>query len=506
LTRLVYWGLMEARTVLPTQLQPFERNRLYHYEMYVKRRTLALTKSGQVSEAEARRMAMDPDLFIMQPSPRPYLLRALSNIKNYCYLNALIQALIPLYLFQDYLSLCAETSHRAYLAGDDSVRRPQYPFHGAFASLFREFYRRHHGREPRRADRSTDEDLQSVADSVIRQRIEQEPKLARRIKNEGVTTPSNSSSSSMSFPVMYASAFFQPLLTLFEERSQQNHHHHNDHNGHDTNGRQGPSTAYGGVQSDPSELLLFLLDGLHNESRYYRSRRPSSPSGPSSSAGSPPSALEDTLQDARESPISKMFAGVLTRLVKTDSGGLDKKREPFWLLDAPIAHDDVFSIEDAISNTLGIFHASSSPQLSASALGPEHVPPTSSQRQYIDVTPPILVVSVKKTLYGQGALEKAAKQLVYTSHLNWNNSWTLPEQDAPQPSYRLVSVVVHHGEEAVEGHFSTLATRQYDGEWYSCDDRAISRRTVQEVESHQGALLFVYVDTNVRLVDITPGA
>mmetsp|Transcript_5835 Transcript_5835/g.16555 ORF Transcript_5835/g.16555 Transcript_5835/m.16555 type:complete len:105 (+) Transcript_5835:1602-1916(+) len=73
----------------------------------------------------------------------------------------------------------------------------------------------------------------------------------------------------------------------------------------------------------------------------------------------------------------------------------------------------------------------------------------------------------------------------------------------PPPSYQLVSVVVHHGEEAHVGHFSAFVRRGHD-KWISCDDRMISEKRECEVLNHAGALLLTYVDTTRTVVDVAP--
>ncbi|CEM27523.1 unnamed protein product [Vitrella brassicaformis CCMP3155] len=507
LTRLLYWGVTQTFTVRADQLEAFERLRLYHYEQYLHRRVQHLLmsrvaeSSRPLSAAEAREVAMERWMFILQQCPRPYQLRALENVKNYCYLNALVQAMMPLYFFLDYIQQCAEgPADRSYLDGPPEVRRPQYPLHAAFASIFREFYRSADGRA--RRDRPGNP-IQDTTDAVIRLFADEEPSIAEQLSGSGVSQPSSSSANAVSGSqqqqqpqqaALFASAFFRRPIAMFEEKDSD-------------------AVSYGGVQSDPSEFLLFLLDGLHHESRYKRQKRTAAKKPPaalaeaavSSADGSPNAARpplspsDETLQDAQSSPISKLFAGELARLVRGDGGGTEMKREPFWLLDVAIAADGIRTVEDAISITLGM-------------TGDVEGDPSqlNAARQYLHVTPPVLVVSMKKTLYGAGSLEKASKQVEYSDTLNFNRNWLPPDgygfggdSGVGVPDYRLVSVVVHYGEEAVEGHFSAFVNRG-DGQWYNCDDRLIAKYTHTQVESHAGALLLFYVDANRTTVDITP--
>mmetsp|Transcript_5836 Transcript_5836/g.16560 ORF Transcript_5836/g.16560 Transcript_5836/m.16560 type:complete len:261 (+) Transcript_5836:1016-1798(+) len=148
---------------------------------------------------------------------------------------------------------------------------------------------------------------------------------------------------------------------------------------------------------------------------------PPQPSKPSSSSADPPAAANhanDTLEDINSSPISKLFAGVVSRVVQSDNdkNKLTWKPEAFWTLDLAITDSEITTIEDAICCTL----VDRDPQKVLRA-DPKHR--HIYHKLFVETWPPILVLSLKRTGFGALQAIKTGKVIEYGRELQFNFDW-----------------------------------------------------------------------------------
>ena len=131
-------------------------------------------------------------------------------------------------------------------------------------------------------------------------------------------------------------------------------------------------------------------------------------------------------------------------------------------------HDDhhtcmhpMHASREAISNTLGMYDDDEEHHHAASGAGSNVV---SSFRQFLEVLPPLLIISIKRSVYDlqQLGVTKETKSIHFNDKLKFDERWMIRGNDQQQqqlPDYRLKGVILHHGKAAAEGHFSALVTK-----------------------------------------------
>ncbi|KAJ3106101.1 hypothetical protein HDU96_008323 [Phlyctochytrium bullatum] len=177
-----------------------------------------------------------------------------------------------------------------------------------------------------------------------------------------------------------------------------------------------------------------------------------------------------------ESPITRIFGGRMRSIIRRAGSKDSVMVEPFQSLQLDIAHDNVNTIEDALSKlTL-----------------PEHLDGLSNQQggiveatkqNLLDELPPVLILHLKRFVYNSiGGTQKIRKHVVYSPTLKIKpellSANAKPRFNASE--YHLFAVVYHHGKHAAGGHY-TCDVSPRTGEWYSINDGIITSIRIEDV-------------------------
>ncbi|PWN17999.1 cysteine proteinase, partial [Microstroma glucosiphilum] len=242
-----------------------------------------------------------------------------------------------------------------------------------------------------------------------------------------------------------------------------------------------------GHQEDAEEFLGFFLDTLHEEllSAIQRSnarvaamqkksgaeerevQRPASPSeeGWMEVGQKGKTAFTRTTSNA-ESPITRMFGGKLRSVLRTPGAKDSVTLEPYQPLQLDIQPSHVHTIEDALLNL-------TVPETIPGVYSPARGGLVDATKQvFIERTPPILVLHLKRFLYDEvGGVQKNVKEVGYTDTLDIGGEMVSPTRRAEGPTrYRLFGVVYHHGRYASGGHYTVDVLRQDGSGWIHFDD------------------------------------
>jgi ubiquitin C-terminal hydrolase len=262
-----------------------------------------------------------------------------------------------------------------------------------------------------------------------------------------------------------------------------------------------------GAQQDASEFLFYMLNGMHEETRWGSASGPSaqpeveaSASAEQQDAPSEENAWSHLVKTSRrqaeertaglheDSPITRIFGGVMQSAVRTKGAKVDSvSLEPFNHLALDISDVSVKSVHDAL----------------ALHFKPEEVNDgQATRRLQIKSLPKVLILCLKRFAFNasKGCPQKVKKPIQYDQKLSWHRSW-FAEADKPPPEYCISAVICHHGEAVSGGHYTAIV--RYNAEWYLYDDTTVQKMEGREVAAHQAsAYLLVYQASST--VDMTP--
>ena len=169
--------------------------------------------------------------------------------------------------------------------------------------------------------------------------------------------------------------------------------------------------------------------------------------------------------DFPESPVSRIFGGVLCGVLRREGATATASAAPFTWLPLDIDSEDVHNVSDAL---LASLHG-------------EHVEGTDARRRSeLQQLPRVLLLHLKRFTYDPRAgVRKLSKRVAFTRQL------TLPSSVAPgapaDRQYELIGAVHHHGSDAESGHY-TVDVRRPEGAWVQAMTTRCGRwRTRQRV-------------------------
>lgn len=246
-----------------------------------------------------------------------------------------------------------------------------------------------------------------------------------------------------------------------------------------------------GHQQDAEEFLGFLLDGLHEEAVNVMKKavvsNNSSP-GPSSPApeteeggwmevGHKQKAANTRRTEITESPITRIFGGHLRSEFKVPGLKPSVTLEPYTPLQLDIQAPDVQSVTDALK------HLTTPEKLLGDFKSPRGLEVTATKQVHIETLPPVLILHLKRFHYDNtGGTHKISKKIAYPLQLDIpREAMSSIKRNDPQPKYRLIGVVYHHGTSASGGHYTVDVLRQDGKNWIRLDDKAIRRVRDDEV-------------------------
>jgi ubiquitin carboxyl-terminal hydrolase 10 len=267
-----------------------------------------------------------------------------------------------------------------------------------------------------------------------------------------------------------------------------------------------------GRQEDAEEFLSCLLDGLHEEmlklqqlaghSKFDdREVETNDPREASVAPSQEQSVDSDNDEEEWEevgpknkssvtrsvgfetSPISQIYGGLLRSSVQMQGCKESVTLEPFFTLKLDIQDEDIWSVKDALE---ALASKEALHGFTSSKTGQEV---DASKRLTLAQLPPILILHLKRFLYDkQGGCQKLQKEIDYTAELEVNRDFLAEvirkKLSAAQRTYRLFSVIYHHGKHATGGHYTCDVYHHGLDGWLRFDDSLIKRVSEQQVLKH----------------------
>lgn len=281
--------------------------------------------------------------------------------------------------------------------------------------------------------------------------------------------------------------------------------------------RKGSILKAVGAQEDAHEFFCHLIDGLHEEFLQHISHNPTlyyrpQPAEPEegwkkilSKRDRPPS-IQRHASAGKETPISGIFSGCTRSSIKysTYNGNFPNSKEsvtiePFFCLQLDIQHH---KDPEAKPNLLSSLKAHSSPENVQYSPGEENY--DASKSITFESLPQCLCINFKTFAYSYntGDILKLDKFIPYPAYFTFPSESMHRHQDYPEieaPSYKLISVVYHHGKGASGGHYTSdvlVATDSGKSVWMRFDDEVVlgevSEAEVLREKPHQSAYILFY--------------
>lgn len=243
--------------------------------------------------------------------------------------------------------------------------------------------------------------------------------------------------------------------------------------------------AFQGAQEDAQEFLTFILDVMHEEFATHKEFL----NWEFSESTMKLMQIDDEAQEdgwlevgkgrkvsdtrtmrTTETPISFLFSGQFRSRVKRSGSKDSITFEPFNCLQLEVHHRHIYSIEDSLA------------YLSRS----EMIQPGLTKFLTINKLPMILIIQLKRFVYNKEAsrIEKVMKYIEYPERLvigkNVCSSFNV---ESGQPTYRLFSVVYHHGRQAGGGHYTADVRKSFkqDDPWMRINDINIGKVSLDQV-------------------------
>lgn len=252
--------------------------------------------------------------------------------------------------------------------------------------------------------------------------------------------------------------------------------------------------SFKGRQEDAEEFLGCLLDGLHEEMVVARQAAAGSEAGNKVWAEADvtrdngdewehvgPKNRSSILRKAllKDSPIREIFGGQLYCSVHRQGTKESVIVEPFFSLQLDIQSDEVRSVQQALDSLVmrEVVHMNAGSETEVEA----------HRKTSLASLPSVLVLHLKRFLYSAsgGGLQKLMKQVEYSVDLEISKDLlaptTRPKVSATQRSYKLWAVVYHHGNTASGGHYTCDAYHPSSGGWLHTDDGNLKLVTEDQV-------------------------
>eukprot|EP00928_Gymnodinium_smaydae_P045208 TRINITY_DN3015_c0_g1_i4.p1 TRINITY_DN3015_c0_g1~~TRINITY_DN3015_c0_g1_i4.p1 ORF type:complete len:536 (-),score=113.11 TRINITY_DN3015_c0_g1_i4:74-1645(-) len=256
-----------------------------------------------------------------------------------------------------------------------------------------------------------------------------------------------------------------------------------------------------GAQQDAGEFLFYLLNGMHEESKWVSAASVGAAAATDGGAGdSGGGAWAQLVKTSRrqvesraaglheDSPIVRIFGGLLQSAVRSRGAKADSvSLEPFNHLDLDISQPNVKCVRTALD---GFF-------------SPEAVNDgQQTRRLQLKVLPKVLILSLKRFTFdkAKGGPQKVKKQIKYDQRLVFDRSWFV-DGHAPPPEYYISAIICHHGDSVNGGHYTAIV--RYNEEWYLYNDALIRPLEGRDVAAQQfDVYLLVYMAK--ATVDMSP--
>lgn len=189
-------------------------------------------------------------------------------------------------------------------------------------------------------------------------------------------------------------------------------------------------------------------------------------------------------QDSDKTPLSSMFQGQIRSCVQHSAGEPTATLQPFFTLQLDIQSASVGSVGEALSSNFaterldGYIDAATKQEVEA------------SRSLSLEDLPPVLILHMKRFLYdtSSGGSQKLSKTIDFPVDLEIPREILSPASKGKFPGkqrqYKLFGVVYHNGSEATKGHYVTDVYHTGLATWLRCDDSSVRSVTEGAVLSH----------------------
>jgi ubiquitin carboxyl-terminal hydrolase 10 len=180
-------------------------------------------------------------------------------------------------------------------------------------------------------------------------------------------------------------------------------------------------------------------------------------------------------------PIQAMGLGMCRSSVKSGGGESSATLQPFFTLQLDIQSSDITSIHQALVKNFD------SEDIDGYICQKTKKVVEASRSLSLEELPPILILHMKRFVYdgSTGGVQKVMKPVDFSVDLEIPKSVlsaeARPKYNTKQRQYKLFAVVYHTGREATKGHYVTDVYHTGYGTWMHCDDSAISETAEQSV-------------------------
>jgi len=184
---------------------------------------------------------------------------------------------------------------------------------------------------------------------------------------------------------------------------------------------------------------------------------------------------------APTTPIQAMALGILRSSLKSASGEGSATLQPFFTLPLDIQHPEVNSINGALIKSFD------SEDIDGYICQRTKQVVEASRCTSLEELPTILILHIKRFVYDGSSrgVQKVMKPVDFTVDMEIPKSVlsaeSRPKFAAKQRLYKLFAVVYHNGREATKGHYVTDVYHTGYGTWLHCDDATITETAEQSV-------------------------
>lgn len=193
-------------------------------------------------------------------------------------------------------------------------------------------------------------------------------------------------------------------------------------------------------------------------------------------------AVTRSLGSNSSTPITKIFGGLLRSEFRVPGLKDSITTEPYQPLQLDIGSPDVRNVIDALRGLTRL------ERIQGDFNSPRGKDVVATKQVFIESLPPVLILHLKRFQFdaeGHGTV-KIWKKVGYPLELEIPREALSRQKrqamgDGAIPSYRLISVVYHHGKNASGGHYTVDVRRQDGRKWIRMDDTVLRRVRSEDV-------------------------
>jgi len=180
-------------------------------------------------------------------------------------------------------------------------------------------------------------------------------------------------------------------------------------------------------------------------------------------------------------PVQQMALGLCRYSVKSANNETSSTLQPFFTLQLDIQSDNVMSVEDALHENF------SSERLDGYICSKTKMEIEASRNLSLEELPSILILHIKRFVYdgNTGGCQKVMKHVEFSVDLEISRDMmsvaSKSKYTAKQRQYKLFAVVYHNGREATKGHYVADVYHTGYASWLHCDDSIIKPTAEQLV-------------------------